>query len=107
MGCNVQMTRGAEEDVFSLWRYLAECRGMEDADYVVDELKCMILSLADAPMRGHIPPELERLHVGGFLQVHFKPYRIIYQVTGRDVFIFCVLDGRRDIESVLRRRLLA
>ena len=107
MGFNVLMTRGAEDDVFSLWSYLTDCRGMDDADYVVGELERVIFSLADAPMRGHIPPELGRLHVGGFLQVHFKPYRIIYQVTGKDVFVFCVLDGRRDVESVLRRRLLA
>ena len=107
MGFAVVMTRGAEDDIFSLWSHLADKKGMEDADYVVDRLKSLILSLADTPMRGHIPTGLESFHVGGFLEVHFKPCRVIYKATGKDVHIFCVLDGRRDIESVLRRRLLS
>ncbi len=39
-------------------------------------------------------------------QVHFKPYRIIYQVAGRKVLIHCVLDGRRAVQEILERRLL-
>ena len=107
MRFNVLLTRGAEDDMFDLWGYLADNRSIEDADYVVSRLKDLILSLSEMPMRGHAPPELERLHVGDFLQVHFKPYRVIYQVRGSDVYVFCVLDGRRDIESVLERRLLS
>ena len=36
----------------------------------------------------------------------FKPYRIIYQIVGRKVFIHCVLDGRRNLQDILERRLL-
>lgn len=107
MRFNVLLTRGAEDDMFDLWGYLADNRSIEDADYVLGRLKDLIRSLSGMPMRGHVPPELERLHVGDFLQVHFKPYRVIYQVTGSDVHVFCVMDGRRDIEGVLERRLLS
>ena len=103
---DVLMTRGAEDDIFSLWTYLADKRTFEDADYVVGKLKNVILSLEETPERGHTPPELARIHVSGFLQVHFKPYRIIYQRQDSRVYIFCVLDGRRDVESVLQRRLI-
>lgn len=107
MRFNVLMTRGAEDDIFNLWVYLADNRSIEDADYVIARLKEVILSLAGMPMRGQVPAELGRLHVGDFLQVHFKPYRVIYQVRGSNVYVFCVLDGRRDVESVLERRLLS
>jgi toxin ParE1/3/4 len=91
----------------SLWTYLAENQTVADADHVTGKLKQIIRSLGETPERGHVPPELERVHATGFLQVHFKPYRIIYQMAGTRVYVFCVLDGRRDIESVLRRRLLS
>ena len=104
---DVLLTHGAEDDIVSLLTYLAENQTVEDADYVAGKLKQVILSLGETPERGHAPPELERVHVTGFLQVHFKPYRIIYQLEGTCVYVFCVLDGRRDIESVLRRRLLS
>jgi hypothetical protein len=40
------------------------------------------------------------------LEIHFKPYRIIYQIVGRTVFVHCVLDGRRAVQEMLERRLL-
>ena len=58
------------------------------------------------PGRGHVPPELERIGVRGYLEIHFKPYRIFYQIAGRKVFVHCVLDGRRALQEVLERRLL-
>ena len=42
----------------------------------------------------------------GYREVHFKPYRIIYEIVGRKVFIHCVLDGRRAVQELLERRLL-
>jgi toxin ParE1/3/4 len=41
-----------------------------------------------------------------YREIHFKPYRIIYQIVGRKVFIHCVLDGRRALQEVLEHRLL-
>jgi toxin ParE1/3/4 len=51
-------------------------------------------------------PELERIGVCGYREIHFKPYRIIYQIAGQKVFIHCVLDGRRAMQEILERRLL-
>ncbi len=55
---------------------------------------------------GNVPPELERISVTGFLEIHFRPYRIIYQVIENDLFIHCILDGRRDLQTLLQERLL-
>ena len=63
-------------------------------------------SLETMAMRGHVLPELDRISVHDYLEIHFKPYRIIYQIFAHDVFIHCVLDGRRDLADLLQRRLL-
>lgn len=52
------------------------------------------------------PPELERIGVTDYREVHFKPYRLIYQIIGKKVFVHCVLDWRRDSQELLERRLL-
>ena len=36
----------------------------------------------------------------------FKPYRLIYRVSEQDVVVFVIADGRRDMQSLLTRRLL-
>ncbi len=53
-----------------------------------------------------MPPELERVGVSRYREVHYKRYRIIYEVLGKTVYVHCVFDGRRDLQAVLERRLL-
>ena len=36
----------------------------------------------------------------------FKPYRLIYRVHSKQVIVYVVTDGRRDMASLLARRLL-
>jgi len=65
-----------------------------------------IQSLQEFPNRGHIPPELKLLGVEDLSEISYKPYRIIYQIIKRVIFVHCVLDGRRDIQKLLQERLI-
>jgi len=38
--------------------------------------------------------------------VHFKPYRLIYRVTSKQIVIYIIADGRRDMQASLSRRML-
>jgi len=96
----------AEEDIFDIYRYVLRADGRDRADHVLHELQATCQSLGEMPRRGNNPPELEGVGVRGYREVHFKPYRIIYEITGRKVFIHCVLDGRRSVQELLERRLL-
>jgi toxin ParE1/3/4 len=44
--------------------------------------------------------------VKDFREVLFKPYRVIYEVTGNRVVVLGCFDGRRDMQLLLERRLL-
>ncbi len=96
----------AEEDIFDIYKYVLRADGRTRGDHVLRKLLETCHSLALMPGRGHSPPELQRVGVRGYREVHFKPYRIIYQIVGRKVFIHCVLDGRRAVQELLERRLL-
>ncbi len=106
MRYSVYLVEDAERDLFEICRYVAANDSKEKADRLQDNLEKTILKLETTPDRGHLPPELERIGVSEYREVFFKPYRIIYQVGGREVFVFCVLDGRRDLQDVLQERLL-
>ncbi|RLA14335.1 MAG: type II toxin-antitoxin system RelE/ParE family toxin [Gammaproteobacteria bacterium] len=79
---------------------------VKNADYVLDQLESLCSRFTDLPERGHIPPELDRIGVTNYREVNFKPYRVIYEVIRQDVFVHCILGGRRDIASLLERRLI-
>ena len=63
-------------------------------------------ALQEYPHRGHIPSELSLLGIDDFLELTYKPYRIIYQIIEKEVFIYCILDGRRDMQKLLQERLM-
>ena len=102
----VRIIENAEQDLIDIYAYVSASDSAQKADYVLDQLENLCLSLAELPDRGHVPPELDRIGVTAYREVHFKPYRVVYQITGRDIDIHAVLDGRRDMQALLERRLL-
>lgn len=106
MSFQVFLAAEAEEDVFDIYRYVLAEDGRDRADHVLAKLQEACQSLAEMPSKGHVPPELDRIGVHSYREVHFKPYRIIYQIVDKRVFVHCVLDGRRALQEVLERRLL-
>ena len=103
---DVLLTQGAEQDLEAIYDYLAEFDSAANADYVLDRLLAVAESLARLPERGSHPKELLALGVRDYRQTFFKPYRIIYRVVGQRVYIALIVDGRRDLQSMLARRLL-
>ena len=106
MRYKVLLTAGAENDLDVLYGYLAEHDSPDRADYVLDRLMEVAESLATFPERGSHPRELLALGIREYRQTFFKPYRVIYRVIGKQVIIYVIVDGRRDMQSLLSRRLL-
>jgi toxin ParE1/3/4 len=102
----VRLTEDAERDLIDIYHYVAHHDSEEKAAYLLDQLETLCSRLAELPRRGHVPPELDRIGVTAFREVHFKPYRVVYEVIGQDVFIYGIFDGRRDMQSLLQRRLI-
>jgi toxin ParE1/3/4 len=100
------LTEGAEQDLEAIHDYIAEFDCVANANYVLDELMEAVLSLSEFPERGSYPKELVSLGIKEYRQTFFKPYRVIYRITGGQVIIYLIADGRRDMQSVLARRLL-
>jgi len=102
----VLFTEGAEQDLEAIHDYISEFDCVANANYVLDEVMGIVESLSRFPERGSYPKELVSLGVKEYRQAFFKPYRVIYRVTGSQVIIYLIADGRRDMQSVLARRLL-
>jgi toxin ParE1/3/4 len=96
----------AETDLYEIYRYVALNDSVEKANQLLDKLETLIKALEQLPTRGHVPPELSRVGVTDYREVHFKPYRVICRIDGQRVHIYCVLDGRRDLQSLLHARML-
>ncbi|HED15732.1 MAG TPA: type II toxin-antitoxin system RelE/ParE family toxin [Gammaproteobacteria bacterium] len=103
---HVRLTHEVEHDLIDLFDYIARKDSVDNAYAVLKQLDVLILSLNQQPERGHYPPELDKHGIRNFREVHLKPYRLIYEITGNHVVILACFDGRRDMQLLLERRLL-
>ncbi len=102
----VLLTAGAEQDLEAIHDYIAEFDCLANANHVLDELMAVVANLSRFPERGDYPKELVTLGIKEYRQTAFKPYRVIYRVVDDRVIIYLIADGRRNMQSVLARRLL-
>lgn len=105
-----ERARNALLDLQDIDDYITRHDSPENADYVLDEIEIVINNLVEFPERGSFPEELLALGIKEYCEVYFKPYRIIYRILNHNdinrVYVYLIADGRRDLQSMLSRRLL-
>jgi toxin ParE1/3/4 len=102
----VRIVHVALDDLYAIYRYVAMNDSPGRAEQLPGNIHNAMSSLETMPARGNHPPELKRWGICDFREVFFKPYRIIYEIREKTVFIHAVLDGRRNCEDLLQQRLL-
>lgn len=102
----VFLTDDACRDLEGLYGYIESHDVPAKADYVLDQIEKAFTSLAEYPERGVCPKELRSVGLREYREIFFKPYRIIYRVMAEKVHVMVIVDGRRDMQALLQRRLL-
>lgn len=106
MTFTVFLTADAARDLEELYYYITLHDAPEKADHVLARIEKVLSSLSESPERGAYPKELLVLGIRDYREIFFKPHRVIYQVIGDKVHILLIVDGRRDMQTLLQRRLL-
>ncbi len=102
----VLLTNDAAQDLEALHDFIAVHDAPQEADCVLEKIEKAFSRLSEFPERGAYPRELLALGIREYREVFFKPYRIIYRVIDRNVYVMLIADGRCDMQSLLQRRLL-
>jgi toxin ParE1/3/4 len=102
----VFLTDDASGDLEELYDYITSHDAPGKADYVLDQIEKAFSSLSEYPERGTYPKELLAVGLREYREIFFKPYRFIYRVMAENVYVMVVADGRRDMRTLLQRRLL-
>ena len=102
----VFLTNDAARDLDELYDYIAVHDAPRKAGYVLVQIEKAFSKLSEFPERGVYPKELRVIGIREYREIFFKPYRIIYRVMDKNVYVLLVVDGRRDMQTLLLRRLL-
>lgn len=105
MPLEVLLTGSAVRNLEDIYDYSSEHDDSGRAARVLERVEAAIERLVTDPGRGSCPKELQALGIREYRQAFFKPYRMIYGVMDRRVFVYLIADGRRDMQTLLARRL--
>jgi len=106
MPVKVLLSNDAARDLDELYDYIALHDAPRKADYVLEQIEKAFSKLSEFPERGAYPKELLAIGIREYREIFFKPYRIICRVIDKNVYVLLIVDGRRDMQSLLQRRLL-
>ncbi len=102
----VLLTDDAARDLEDICDYIALHDASGKAAHVLERIEKALKSLSKSPQRGVYPKELLALGIREYREIFFKPYRIIYRIIEKNVYILLIVDGRRYMQTLLQRRLL-
>ena len=106
MSMKIVMLESAEHDLKELKNYIIKNFSVETWQNSYDKIKTSILNMKTFPDAGSIPEEFEKLSSSQYRQVVSGMNRIIYEVRLDTDYIHIITDTRRDLKSLLTRRLL-
>ena len=102
----VQLTDDATRDLEEICDYIDRHDVPGRADYVLEQIEKAFSILSEYPERGNYPTELLDIGIREYREIFFRPYRIIYRVMENNVYVLLIADERRDMQTLLQRRLL-
>ena len=100
----VRWTETARRDLSEIVEYIA-ADNPSAALAVLEKIQQRAERLVHQPARGRIVPELRHIEVFHYRELIETPWRIVYRIGHTQVLVLGVLDGRRDLETVLLERL--
>lgn len=94
----------AESDLKEIVEYIAN-DSLDNALQILDKIKQCASSLYSFPERGRVVPELQDQGIYTYRELIVSPWRIVYRILVKDVYVLSVLDSRRNVEDILLKRL--
>lgn len=106
MGFKVVIIESAEQDLKELRAYIVKNFSVDTWRTSYSDIKGVIRNLQNFPQAESIPEEIEKLNLTQYRQVLSGMNRVIYEVRQDLIYIHIVVDTRRDMNSLLIRRLV-
>ncbi|MEI7870396.1 MAG: type II toxin-antitoxin system RelE/ParE family toxin [Candidatus Methylumidiphilus sp.] len=100
------MLESAEKDLKELRSYILKTFSVETWNNTYSQIKESIRNLGQFAQLGNIPIEIESLNLAQYRQIISGMNRIIYEIRHETLYIHIIVDSRRDMQSLLTRRLL-
>jgi len=94
----------AEKDLIDIVEYIS-ADSPSTALKSFKNIKQKASKLYSFPEMGRVVPELRDQGIVQYRELIISPWRVIYRISEKSVYVLSVLDARQNIEDILFRRL--
>jgi len=101
----VKWTAPAREDINEIIDYISKTN-INYAVKILDNIEKNVNKLDMFPVRHRVVPELEKYGYVIYREIIVEYWRIIYKVENNYVYIMSVIDGRRNLEDFLLKKII-
>ncbi len=95
----------AENDLKNIIEYIA-ADSPSNAFRIFKNIKQTASNLYICPERGRVVPELQDQGILQYRELIISPWRVIYRISEKIVYVLSVLDSHQNIEDILLKRLI-
>lgn len=98
-------THVAENDLINIIEYIS-VNSPQNALKILKKIKQKTSDLYTLPERGRIVPALQGQGIFQYRELVIPPWRLIYRIAEREIFVLSVIDSRQNVEDILLNRLI-
>ena len=95
----------AENDVKNIIAYIAE-DSSQNALNILNKIQQKASHLYALPERGRIVPDLKDQGIVQYRELIIPPWRLIYRLFERKVYVLSVIDSCQNVEDILLNRFI-
>jgi toxin ParE1/3/4 len=96
----------AKADLVEIVTYIKENSGSKIAQQVYDRIKAKVEKASSFPEGNRTVPELKEIGVNEIREIIESPWRIFFRFNSNEIKIISVIDGRRNIEEILYKKMM-
>jgi addiction module RelE/StbE family toxin len=98
-------TNVAENDLKDIIEYIS-IDSHRNALTILKNIKQSASNLYTLPERGRIVPELQAQGILQYRELIIPPWRLVYRIDERKIYVLSVIDSRQNVEDILLSRLV-
>lgn len=102
----IKWTKDAASDFEEILSYIKYRTGKTSAKIQYDRVIINVEKLKVFPDQGKISEDLRSIGIVSIHEIVETPWRIFYKIEDDTVYILSILDGRRNIEEILYKKVI-
>jgi toxin ParE1/3/4 len=99
-------SQDSSDDLIEIVTYIKNKSGKSIANDIYTRIITHVEKIDISPKCGRVVPELMSIGINDIREIIETPWRIFYRLVANEIHIISVIDGRRNVEELLYKKVI-